>query len=74
MSNCELLKEIKRRILAGIPPEEAIPYDVSCANKEDFYEILYYAAQVLPDGRRKDGVIKKLEELDNVSRADISSE
>lgn len=74
MSSCQLLKEIKRKILTGIPAEEAIPYDVSCASESDFYEILYYAAQVLPDGRRKDGVLKKLEEMDNVTRANIGSE
>jgi len=74
MSNCELLKEIKRQILAGIPAEEAIPYDIHCANESDYYDVLYYASQVLPDGRRKTFILNRLEEMDNAARSEISGQ
>lgn len=70
MSNCELLKQIQNKIATGTPPEEAIPYSIECSNKDDYIEVLYYASQVLPEGRRKSFCINRLEELRNASRTD----
>lgn len=68
-----MLKEIQNRIATGTPPEQAIPYSIECANEADFLEILYYASQVLPEGRRKEYCKKRLEELRDVSRTDKHS-
>jgi hypothetical protein len=70
MSNCKLLKLIKDSIDAGTPPADAIPYSLECANMDDYYEVLYYSNQVLPDGPRKDVIREKMEEIDNVRRTD----
>lgn len=70
MSNCKLLQLIKESIDAGTPPDDAIPYSLECTNIDDYYEVLYYANQVLPDGPRKDIIRLKMEELDNVRRTD----
>ncbi len=70
MSDCKLLKLIKESISAGTPPEYAIPYSLECASMDDYYEVLYYANQVLPDGPRKDIIRLKMEEIDNVRRTD----
>ena len=68
MSSCKLLQLIKERIDSGTPPDDAIPYSFECADMNDYYEILYYAAQVLPDGLRKDAIREKMEAIDNVRR------
>jgi len=70
MSDCKLLKLIKESISSGTPPEDAIPYSIECADNDDYYEILYYANQVLPNGPRKDIIRLKMEEIDNVRRTD----
>lgn len=70
MSNCKLLQLIKESIDAGTPPDDAIPYSIECADMNDYYEVLYYANQVLPDGTRKDIIRLKMEEIDNVRRTD----
>ena len=71
MSECKVLKEISNAIASGVPPEEAIPYSIVCSDQESYLEILYYAIQVLPDGRRKDEIKAKLQEvLQDVSRTD----
>lgn len=70
MSNCKLLQLIRESIDAGTPPDEAIPYSIECADMNDYYEVLYYAVQVLPDGPRKDIIKLKMEEIDNVRRTD----
>ncbi len=70
MSNCKMLQLIKERIDSGMPPDDAIPYSIECADLNDYYEILYYAVQVLPDGLRKDSIKLKMEEIDNVRRTD----
>lgn len=68
MSDCKLLKLIKERINSGMTPEEAIPYSMNCTNEDEYYEVLYYAAQVLPEGVRRESIRNKLKELDYVRR------
>lgn len=68
MSSCKTLQEIKKRIDSGTPPDEAIPWEVHVESEDDFIEILHYAAQVLPEGRRKEDVQRKLKELTDVRR------
>lgn len=63
MSNCKVLQDIKKRIESGMDPDDAIPWEIHCTTIEEYIEVLYYAAQVLPDGRRRDNVKKKLKEL-----------
>lgn len=68
---CEMLKGIKEQIDAGIPPEQAIPYSIDCADLDAYLEVLYYAAQILPDGRRREEIRAKIKEMtDDVRRAD----
>ena len=74
MSNCDLLKQIQNKIATGTPPEEAIPYSIHCDNADDFLEVIYYASQVLPEGRRKEYCIKRLEEMRDVTRTDKCSQ
>lgn len=62
MSKC-VLSEIKKRINAGMDPDKAIPWEISVSSLQEYLEVLNYAAQVLPDGFRKDTVKKKLEEV-----------
>lgn len=70
MSSCKTLNEIKKRIESGVPADDAIPWEVPVETEDDYIEILYYAKQVLPEGRRKDDVARKLEELTNVRRTE----
>lgn len=71
MSDCKLLQEIKKKIEAGTPPDEAIPFSIHCASESEYVEVLYYALQVLPDGRRRTEVRNKLDEvLEHVRRTD----
>lgn len=65
MSECKALREIKKRIDAGVDPDEAIPWEIHCTTIKEYIEVLYYAKQVLPDGRRKEDITIKLEELLN---------
>lgn len=68
---CEMLTGIKEQIDAGIPPEQAIPYSIDCADLDAYLEVLYYAAQILPDGRRREEIRAKIKEMtDDVRRAD----
>lgn len=67
MSDCRILQEIKAKIDAGMDPDKAIPYHVTCTTIQQYIDLLYYAAQVLPDGPRKQSVKQKLAEvLENV--------
>lgn len=67
MSDCRILQEIKAKIDAGMDPDKAIPYHVTCTTIQQYIDVLYYAIQVLPDGRRKETLKRKLKEvLDNV--------
>jgi hypothetical protein len=67
MDECRILQEIKAKIDAGIDPDEAIPYHVTCTTIQQYIDVLYYAIQVLPDGMRKETLKRKLKEvLDNV--------
>lgn len=68
MSDCKILQDIKAKIDAGMDPDKAIPYHgVYCKTIQEYIDFLYYAIQVLPDGRRKDVLKRKLQEvLDNV--------
>lgn len=70
MSECKVLKEISNAIASGVPPEEAIPYSISCPDNDAFIEVLYYAIQVLPDGRRKENIKVKLQEVQDAGRTD----
>lgn len=68
MSDC-VLAEIKKRIDSGVDPDTAIPWEIHVSSQAEYLEVLNYAAQVLPDGFRKDTVKKKLEEVsENVRR------
>ena len=58
---CVMLKMIKERIENGEDPETAIPYHLNVSD-DSFREICFYALQVLPDGRRKEDIIKIWEE------------
>lgn len=65
--DCRILQEIKAKIDAGVDPDKAIPYHVTCTTIQQYIDVLYYAIQVLPDGRRKETLKRKLKEvLDNV--------
>ncbi len=67
MDECRILQEIKAKIDAGMDPDKAIPYHVTCTTIQQYIDVLYYAIQVLPDGRRKETLKRKLKEvLDNV--------
>lgn len=67
MDDCRILQEIKAKIDAGMDPDKAIPYHVTCTTIQQYIDVLYYAIQVLPDGRRKETLKRKLKEvLDNV--------
>ena len=70
MSDCKVLQMIKAEIENGTPPEQAIPYSIECSDMESFIEVLYYAVQILPAGRRLDEARAKLEEVTNVRRTD----
>lgn len=70
MNSCKLLVEIKKQIEAGIPADQAIPWTINVNNEDDYIEVLYYALQVLPDGRRRDDVNRKLKELTDVRRTE----
>lgn len=68
---CNMLKAIKGQIESGIDPDEAIPYSIDCADLDAYLEVLYYAAQILPDGRRREEIRAKIKEMtDDVRRAD----
>lgn len=67
---CEMLTAIKQQIDSGIDPEDAIPYSIDCADLDAYLEILYYAAQILPDGRRREEIRAKIKEMTDVRRAD----
>ncbi len=60
--DCRILQEIKAKIDAGMDPDKAIPYSITCTIQQ-YIDVLYYAAQVLPDGPRKQSVQKKLKEV-----------
>jgi hypothetical protein len=62
-TGCKILSAIKQRIENGEDPDKAIPYSVGFLNHEDYIELLYYAKQVLPEGRRKDEVSATLERI-----------
>lgn len=66
MSKCALLVELKKQIENGEDPEIVIPYNFNCKTKEEYIELLYFAWQVLPEGRRKEACYKKLEELNEI--------
>jgi hypothetical protein len=71
MDECRILQEIKAKIDAGMDPDKAIPYHVTCTTIQQYIDVLYYAIQVLPDGRRKETLKRKLKEvLDNVRGTD----
>ena len=63
MSSCTILKDIEAKIAAGMDPDAAIPYQIPVTSIYDYLEFLYYAAQVLPEGNRKEEVTRKLEEV-----------
>ena len=66
-----MLKAIKDQIDSGIDPEDAIPYSIDCADLDAYLEVLYYAAQILPDGRRREEIRAKIKEMtDDARRAD----
>ena len=68
---CSMLKAIKEQIDSGIDPEDAIPYSIDCADLDAYLEVLYYAAQILPDGRRREEIRANIKEMtDDVRRAD----
>ena len=68
---CSMLKAIKEQIDSGIDPEDAIPYSIDCADLDAYLEVLYYAAQILPDGRRREEIRAKIKEMtDDARRAD----
>ena len=70
MADC-VLAEIKKRIDSGVDPDKAIPWEIHVSSQAEYLEVLNYAAQVLPDGFRKDTVKKKLEEvIERVRRTD----
>ena len=54
--HCEILKKMKDEIEAGKDPEAVIPYSIECGSLDDYIEVLHFAVQVLPDGKRKDEV------------------
>ena len=70
MSDCKILQLIKAEIEKGTPAEQAVPYSIDCADPDAFIEVLYYAAQILPEGRRLDEVRAKLEEVTNARRTE----
>mgnify|MGYP003302231907 CR=1 FL=1 len=70
MSDCKILQMIKAEIEKGTPPEQAVPYSIDCADPDAFIEVLYYAVQILPAGRRLNEVRAKLEEVTNVRRTE----
>lgn len=71
MNDCRILQEIKAKIDAGMDPDKAIPYHVTCTTIQQYIDLLYYAAQVLPDGPRRQSVKQKLAEvLENVRWAE----
>jgi len=70
MSDCKILQMIKADIERGTPPEQAIPYSIECADTDSFIEVLYYAIQILPPGRRLTEARAKLEEVLNVRRTE----
>ncbi len=53
MNECILIKKMKDRIDAGEPAETVIPYHINIP-EENRKEFIYFAIQVLPDGRKKD--------------------
>lgn len=63
MSSCAILQSIKAKIDAGMDPDAAIPYQIPVTSMYDYLEFLYYAAQVLPEGARKEEVERKLAEV-----------
>lgn len=70
MSDCKVLQMIKAEIEKGTPPEQAVPYSIECADMDSFIEVLYYAVQILPPGRRLDEARAKLEDVTNVRRTE----
>lgn len=58
---CEALRLMKERIDAGEDPETVIPYHLDLPD-DAMLEVCYYAIQVLPDGRRKNAILKYMEE------------
>ena len=66
---CKLLVELNNKINEGANPEDVIPYSTESLDRDDYIELLYYAKQVLPSGRRKQEIEQILErETSNVSR------
>lgn len=63
MDDCRILQDIKAKIDAGMDPDKAIPYSVTCTTIQQYIDVLYYAAQVLQDGPRRQSVQKKLKEV-----------
>lgn len=64
-----MLKRMKKLIDNGADPNEVIPWSLSPdVTEEEYIEILYFASQVLPEGRRKESVIKTLKDIQNASR------
>lgn len=63
MSECKVIQAMKRALDAGVSPENVVPWSFQCSNKDEFIEVLYYSIQILPDGRRKEELKKKLEEV-----------
>lgn len=63
MDECRILQEIKAKIDAGMDPDKAIPYSITCTTIQQYIDVLYYAAQVLPDGPRRQSVQNKLKEV-----------
>ena len=59
---CKTLQEMKQRIENGEDPEMVIPYHLN-VDKDVLIEVYYYAIQVLPDGRHKEGIKNALEKL-----------
>lgn len=57
---CEILLKIKQRIENGEPAENVIPYHINVP-EEYRKEFIYYAVQVLPEGRKKDDFTKAWE-------------
>lgn len=71
-NTCSILQDIKAKIDSGMDPDKAIPYHpIICEDPEQQIEVLYYAIQVLPDGRRKD-LLKAIlnEDLKHVRRTE----
>ena len=68
MNYCKALKLMKDDIDNGAKPEDVIPYNLPKLSDEEYLEVLYYAKTVLTDERRREVILRKLEEIENAGR------